>query len=270
MMGTPLAAGGADSFSLCCMTVRAKGPNDAAFLSHTKKMMRSSFGVLVWMIVTFTAPYIYAIDQATRLVGAANMLNGAKAGAEASTNAAGTDAGNEAMVISFELGFVYITFLALFMMLPACCVPTVVPICGYIGAKNQDTCVLNFVVCQHGTGAIGGTTIVLYSFYKLASMMNDAGVSVSDAADAAGDASDTADATGNGDLVNYGLLFMVWCLLLLVLHWCAFCSGRRATNALASTNTMMVMAPMQPVQPAAGVYQAPVMAAQPKMESNIP
>ncbi len=116
------------------------------------------------------------------------------------------------------------TVFALFMALPMCCPFCVVPICGYCGAKHQDRGMLRFVNCQHGTGAIGGTMVILYCLYKLIGLMNDAGVSADDVSDAASHVSDShvCDYTS---ACSWALAFVCWTVLLLTLHWCAFCAG---------------------------------------------
>ena len=120
--------------------------------------------------------------------------------------------------------FLYVTLFALFMVLPMCCPFCVVPICGYCGAKHQDRGMLRFVNCQHGTGAIGGTLVILYCLYKLIGLMNDAGVSADDVSDAASHVSDShvCDYTS---ACSWALAFVCWTVLLLTLHWCAFCAG---------------------------------------------
>ena len=110
------------------------------------------------------------------------------------------------------------------MVLPMCCPCCVVPICGYCGAKHQDRGMLRFFNCQHGTGAIGGTLVILYCLYKLIGLMNDAGVSADDVSDAASHVSDShvCDYTS---ACSWALAFVCWTVLLLTLHWCAFCAG---------------------------------------------
>ena len=118
--------------------------------------------------------------------------------------------------------FLYVTVFALFMLLPMCCPFCVVPICGYCGAKHQDRGMLRFVNCQHGTGAIGGTLVILYCLYKLIGSMSDAGVSADDVSDAASHARGACDYTS---ACSWALAFVCWSVLLLTLHWCAFCAG---------------------------------------------
>ena len=144
------------------MTVNAKGPNDAAFLSHAQKMMRASFGVLAWMVITVvvcelthqphasSAPYRpeSALGFATvygELVGDEQNLFSEHFSPGGTSDGARSDGGTS----DAKLYFLYITILALFMLLPSLSPCIVVPFCGYIGAKHQDKRVINFVVCQH-------------------------------------------------------------------------------------------------------------------------
>ena len=115
------------------------------------------------------------------------------------------------------------TVFALFMMLPMCCPCCVVPICGYCGAKHQDRGMLRFVNCQHGTGAIGGTLVILYCLYTLIGLMSDADVSADDVSNVASHARGACD--GGSSACSWALAFVCWSVLLLTLHWCAFCAG---------------------------------------------
>ena len=119
--------------------------------------------------------------------------------------------------------FLYVTVFALFMMLPMCCPCCVVPICGYCGAKHQDRGMLRFVNCQHGTGAIGGTLVILYCLYTLIGLMSDADVSADDVSNVASHARGACD--GGSSACSWALAFVCWSVLLLTLHWCAFCAG---------------------------------------------
>ena len=134
------------------------------------------------------------------------------------------------------MGFVYITFFALFMILPMCCPCCVVPVCGYCAAKHQDRGMLKFVVCQHGTGAIGGTTIILYSLFKIIELMNDAGVTTDDFHSDPEAHNDMprheSRAPDCGSACTWAMIFVFWCGLLLALHWIAFYAGVKAHSAL--------------------------------------
>ena len=148
----------------------------------------------------------------------------------------GTDTGQAVGWAAFQVGFVYITFFALFMILPMCCPCCVVPVCGYCAAKHQDRGMLKFVVCQHGTGAIGGTTIILYSLFKIIELMNDAGVTTDDFHSDPEAHNDMprheSRAPDCGSACTWAMIFVFWCGLLLALHWIAFCAGAKAHSAL--------------------------------------
>ena len=129
--------------------VASKGGNDVVFLGHAKKMMWSSFGVLGWLIFTVSFPYVYALYEIEQLAGANNFMDGL-----GDVGQSVGDAGHSGAEAMAKVSFVYITFLALFMLLPGCCPCIIVPLCGYYATKHQDRGLFKCVVCQHGTGAI--------------------------------------------------------------------------------------------------------------------
>lgn len=89
--------------------------------------------------------------------------------------------------------------------------------------------------------------------------MSAAGVTASDVKQA----DDAAGNPGCGAICTWALLFVLWCCLLLGLHWCAFCSGVKADGELQNlerqTPTLMQMQPQMPMQPmgVAGQYPPP-------------
>ena len=150
------------------------------------------------------------------------------------------------------------------MLLPACCCPFwIVPVCGICAAKHQDRGLLKFVTCQHATGAVGATIIILHRLYQLISGPG-ADISTNDIKDAGHNAQAAGDALSQDNaaastarwwvfLVGFEIFAVV---LILVLHWVAFGAGLKAVKALPVT-AQPTQVPMVPVQQGADL-QSPV------------
>ena len=260
----PAPINDAGGFSACgCMKVEAKTANDAVFLAAAKKMVVCSYGVLGWVIATTAGPYITMFAMINK-----HTQNG-DGGLTDNINVwLGTDAGQEVAqegaFLAFEVSFVYITFLALFMILPMCSPCCVVPACAYCAAKHQDRGMLKFVVCQHGTAAISPVLIVLYAVYRMVAEP----VHHQDP-DEHHEEIHTPDGYGYGHpelapddhpSLSWKTALFFWCGLLLAMHWCAFCAGVKAHGVLQAKTRVSVpvqvqhpMVPCSPSQPIAAL-----------------
>ena len=217
-------------FSLCCLKVQAKGNNDAAFLDSAKKLLQFSWGVLVLLILTAIGFLCWTMYE----VGFEDFTR--------EFNFIGNRYADDYLWETLKGDFVGVTCLGLFMSLPMlfpCCIT---PTCAYCASKHQDHGMLSFVVCQHGTGAIGGTMCIIYGIYKIVSSVSDSDVSAGDAAHAASEGVSYMSTEEKA----YAGGFVAWCCILLTLHWCAFCKGISAKSALSTVGTSVQM-PMSPV-----------------------
>lgn len=218
-------------FSLGCLKVQSKGNNDAAFLKSAKRLLQFSWGVLILLIITFIGLVCYAVSE----IGFENFTRSMDFGFE-------SNMAEDYMWETLKSDFFFMTGLGLFMCLPIlfpCCIT---PVCAYCASKHQDQGMLSFVVCQHGTGAIGGTVCIIYGIYTIASAVSDSDVSAKDAADVASEG--FSYMSGEEKAAAAG--FVTWCCLLLIMHWCAFCKGVSSQVALRSASTAVQM-PMSPV-----------------------
>jgi len=243
----------------CCGPVEAKNPGDREFLSAVRALVVSSvriaftLGSMVFVFQVVGGITLYNVLHAIGHCDDSECQNAVGAGVRQFLEDHGVDMAD----IAFQIVFNYVSFLALFMLLPAACCPFwIVPICGLFAAKHQDRGLLKFVVCQHATGAVGATSIILYRLYRLisgpgANVSSEDVKNAGDGAQAAGDAmSQDNEAASTARWWVFLICFEIFAtVLILVLHWVAFGAGLKAVKALPKVTAQPPQVPMVPIQP---------------------